>query len=450
MDIYEEKRMPFGIKNAPSHLKSMMDTIFQEEILEGLIVVYIDDIIVYSETWEDHVQYIDRVQSKCTPINLKISLKKCNFGQQELLTLGNKISGLSLAIDKNKVAAVLQKLISIEIKYMQSFLGFASYYRDYIKEFSHITSSLYKLYSKDVAFEITNEMRDAYERIKHELTNAPVLILPDYNVKSNPDCDPEVAARIPIHFIEIDRRKNFKFSEWVPEFGTSDGDSSEPEGTEALRLGISSSELHNEFFSSVTKPYANPKQCSILFQILQQKYRSPQMESHSEGPWLRDFKDNKFFLIDRLLYHREKDTSELIVIGREHISLILQEFHDCPYMGHMSEDRTKERVAIIVDRYIKSVECLPCHKEDTAMETALIFWNNIIATCAVPKLIISDRDPKFTSEFWTNLYDMLGTKLAFSTAYHPQTDGLDERMIQTIEDIIRRFCAYGMEYKDHD
>ncbi|MBW0536369.1 hypothetical protein O181_076084 [Austropuccinia psidii MF-1] len=96
---------------------------------------------------------------------------------------------------------------------------------------------------------------------------------------------------------------------------------------------------------------------------------------------------------------------------------------------------------IIVDRFSKSMRCLPFHKEDTAMDTSLLFWNNIISTCGVPKIIISDRDPKFTSEFWTNLYDMLGTKLAFSTAYHPQTDGLAERMIPTMEDILRRFCA---------
>ncbi|MBW0544076.1 hypothetical protein O181_083791 [Austropuccinia psidii MF-1] len=102
---------------------------------------------------------------------------------------------------------------------------------------------------------------------------------------------------------------------------------------------------------------------------------------------------------------------------------------------------------IIVDRFSKIMRFLPCHKEDTAMDTALLLWNNIISTCGVPKIIISDRDPKFTSEFWTNLYDMLGTKLAFSTAYHPQTDGLAERMIQTMEDILRRFCGYGMEYK---
>ncbi|MBW0576171.1 hypothetical protein O181_115886 [Austropuccinia psidii MF-1] len=79
---------------------------------------------------------------------------------------------------------------------------------------------------------------------------------------------------------------------------------------------------------------------------------------------------------------------------------------------------------IIADSFSKSMRCLPCHKEDKAMDTALIFCNNIISTCGVPKIIISDRDPKFTSEFWTNFYDILGTKLAFSTPYHPQTDGL--------------------------
>ncbi|MBW0582671.1 hypothetical protein O181_122386 [Austropuccinia psidii MF-1] len=169
--------MPFGIKNAPAHFQRMMDTIFQEEILECWMVVYIDDIIIYSGTWEDHVQYIHRVLSKCTPINLKISLKKCNFGQQELLALGHKVSRLSLAIYHNKVEAVPKS-----IKEMKSFLGFASYYRNNLKNFAHINSSLYKLCSKDVVLEINKERRDAYERIKYEPTNAPVLILPDFEL----------------------------------------------------------------------------------------------------------------------------------------------------------------------------------------------------------------------------------------------------------------------------
>ncbi|MBW0571044.1 hypothetical protein O181_110759 [Austropuccinia psidii MF-1] len=96
------------------------------------------------------------------------------------------------------------------------------------------------------------------------------------------------------------------------------------------------------------------------------------------------------------------------------------------------------------------MRCLPCPKEDTAMDTALLFWKSIISTCGVPKNFISDRDPTFTSEFWKNLYDMLGTKLAFSTVYHPKKDGLAERMIQTMEDILKGLCAYGIEYQDHE
>ncbi|MBW0506655.1 hypothetical protein O181_046370 [Austropuccinia psidii MF-1] len=64
--------------------------------------------------------------------------------------------------------------------------------------------------------------------------------------------------------------------------------------------------------------------------------------------------------------------------------------------------------------------------------------------------MISDKDPKFTSALWTNLHNLFGTKLSFSTAYHCQTDGLEERMIQKLEDMIRRFCAYGLQFKDYD
>ncbi|MBW0500556.1 hypothetical protein O181_040271 [Austropuccinia psidii MF-1] len=96
----------------------MMDIVSQEKILEGWMVVYIDDIMIYNKAFGDYVQYIDRVLSKCTPINLKVSIKKCNFGQQELLALGDKVSGLSPSIDQNKVAEVLQKPMTRNIKEM--------------------------------------------------------------------------------------------------------------------------------------------------------------------------------------------------------------------------------------------------------------------------------------------------------------------------------------------
>ncbi|MBW0524034.1 hypothetical protein O181_063749 [Austropuccinia psidii MF-1] len=81
------------------------------------------------------------------------------------------------------------------------------------------------------------------------------------------------------------------------------------------------------------------------------------------------------------------------------------------------------------------------------MDTALLICNRVISHTCLFENIISDRDPKFTSALWTNLHKLLGTKLSFSTAYHPQTDGLAEKMIQTLEDMITRFCAYGLEFE---
>ncbi|MBW0560905.1 hypothetical protein O181_100620 [Austropuccinia psidii MF-1] len=84
------------------------------------------------------------------------------------------------------------------------------------------------------------------------------------------------------------------------------------------------------------------------------------------------------------------------------------------------------------------------------MDTALLLWSRVISHTGLIKNIITDRDPKLTSALWTNLHTLFGTKLSFSTAYHPQTDGLAERMIQTLKDMIMRFCAYGLEFKDSD
>ncbi|MBW0494138.1 hypothetical protein O181_033853 [Austropuccinia psidii MF-1] len=105
---------------------------------------------------------------------------------------------------------------------------------------------------------------------------------------------------------------------------------------------------------------------------------------------------------------------------------------------------------VIVDRYSKTPISLPCHKYVTAINTAILICNRVIYHTGPFKNIISDRDPKFMSALLMNLHKLFGTEISFSTAYHTHTDGLAERMIQTLEDIIRRFCAYGLEFKDSD
>ncbi|MBW0559766.1 hypothetical protein O181_099481 [Austropuccinia psidii MF-1] len=115
-----------------------------------------------------------------------------------------------------------------------------------------------------------------------------------------------------------------------------------------------------------------------------------------------------------------------------------------------SGERSYGACLVIVDRYRKTLIFLQCHKYDTAIDTALLFWNRVISHTILLKNIISDRDTKLTYSLLTNVHRFLGTRLSFSIAYHPQMDELAERMIQTLENMIRRFCAYGLEFKDSD
>ncbi|MBW0558445.1 hypothetical protein O181_098160 [Austropuccinia psidii MF-1] len=113
-------------------------------------------------------------------------------------------------------------------------------------------------------------------------------------------------------------------------------------------------------------------------------------------------------------------------------------------------DRNYNDCLLIVDQYSKTTIFLPRHNDETSVDTAILLWNRVICHTGLYRYIISGRDPRFTYVLWTNLHRLFGTKLSYSTAYHPQNDGLAERIIQTLEDLIRRFCAYGLEFKYSD
>ncbi|MBW0519258.1 hypothetical protein O181_058973 [Austropuccinia psidii MF-1] len=113
-------------------------------------------------------------------------------------------------------------------------------------------------------------------------------------------------------------------------------------------------------------------------------------------------------------------------------------------------DRCYNSCLVIVDRFSKTQIFFPCQKYDTAMDTALLIWNRLVLSIGTLTKSISYRDPRFTSALRTNLHQLFGTNLSFSAAYHPQTDGLAERKIQALEDLVREFCSYGLELKNCD
>ncbi|MBW0479675.1 hypothetical protein O181_019390 [Austropuccinia psidii MF-1] len=113
---------------------------------------------------------------------MKISLKKHHFGFKDLKALGHVVSGLSLGIDKKKVAAVLLKPMPHNKKEIQSFLGFAEYYSQHIKNFASIARPLYTLFDKDTVFEMTVYRVKSFEYLRQALTTAPLLLIPDFKL----------------------------------------------------------------------------------------------------------------------------------------------------------------------------------------------------------------------------------------------------------------------------
>ncbi|MBW0536581.1 hypothetical protein O181_076296 [Austropuccinia psidii MF-1] len=180
--IFEYLRMPFGIENAPSHYQRMMNIIFPQELSEVWFIIYIDDIIVFSETWDTHLSRLERAFQKIVQVNMKLSLKRCHFAYSELKALGHVVSGLSLGIDKSKVEAVLLKPMPQTKKEMQLFLGFACYYIQHIKDFARTSNSLYKLCDQQTVYEMTEERVKAYEGLKNSLTNSPFLLTPGWKL----------------------------------------------------------------------------------------------------------------------------------------------------------------------------------------------------------------------------------------------------------------------------
>ncbi|MBW0548322.1 hypothetical protein O181_088037 [Austropuccinia psidii MF-1] len=137
-------------------------------------------------------------------VNMKISLRKCHFGFEELKAPGHVVSGLSLEIEKNKVAAVLLKPMPQNKKETQSFLGFAGYYRQHIQVFESTERPLYRLCNKDTTFKMTVDRVKAFKSLGQSLTTSPLLLMPDFNLPSKLFIDASGDGLVPaLHQVQI-------------------------------------------------------------------------------------------------------------------------------------------------------------------------------------------------------------------------------------------------------
>ena len=175
---YESLVMPFGLTNAPATFMALMNNIFHP-YLDKFILVYLDDILVYSKDMGEHTKHLRLVFQLLREHRLFAKMKKCEFGKTSVEYLGHEISEKRKEVEKEKVKAIMNWREPTCVKDVQSFLGLANYYRKLIKNFSEIAAPLTRLLRKDQPFFWTNEQSEAFTMLKITLSKAPVLKLPD-------------------------------------------------------------------------------------------------------------------------------------------------------------------------------------------------------------------------------------------------------------------------------
>lgn len=177
--LFEPTVMFFGLCNSPATFQSMMNHIFRDLIDQGVVVVYMDDILIFTETIERHREVTARVLKILQDNDLYLKPEKCEFEVTEIEYLGLVIGHNSVQMDMVKVKGVLEWPTPTKVKEVQAFLGFANFYRRFIKDFSKKARPLTQLTRKDIDWEWGNEAQEAFENIKKAFITAPILVMPD-------------------------------------------------------------------------------------------------------------------------------------------------------------------------------------------------------------------------------------------------------------------------------
>ncbi|KAK1421343.1 hypothetical protein QVD17_23595 [Tagetes erecta] len=552
---YEFLVMPFGLTNAPAVFMDLMNRVCKP-YLDKFVIVFIDDILIYSRTMEEHSEHLRKVLELLRGERLYAKFSKCEFWLREVQFLGHIVNEQGIQVDPSKVEAVMKWETPRTATEIRRFLGLAGYYRRFIKDFSKIAKSLTKLTQKKVAFKWEPEQEEAFRTLKERLSSAPILALPNGNDDFVVYCDASAtgfgcvlmqrsnviayasrqlkgaetgyathdlelgaivfALKIWRHYLYgskftvysdhkslkhiFDQKElNMRQRRWMEILSDYDFDlhyhpgkanvvadalsrkeCSKPRRVRALRMNVQVNLLDQVKMAQKEALKDENAQKEEMIGVVKK------LEAGEDGfirmkcrIWIPNFGNLRELILDEAhktkylihpgadkMYYTMKDQfwwpgmkkDIATYVERCMTCLQVKAEHQKPsgmlqpleiptwkwemitmdfVMGLPRTRKGNDAIWVIVDRLTKSAHFLPIKESAGAEQLAQLYVDEIVARHGVPVSIVSDRDGRFTSRYWRQFHEALGTKLEMSTAYHPQTDGQSERTIQTLEDMLR-------------
>ena len=583
---FEMLVLGFGLCNAPATFMALMNDVFRD-LLDVCVVVFLDDICVYSRTPEEHEKHLRLVLERLREHKLYAKASKCEFFKEEVEFLGFTVGRHGVKVTESKTAAVREWPTPRTVKEVRQFLGLASYLRRHIKDFSKIANPLYDLTKKDRPFSWTAREGEAFQGLKDAICSAPTLAIADPNLPYTIHTDASDYALGGILLQQhgkIWRPVAFHSRKLNPHernYGISDKEAlaivdclrtwrQYVEGSKGIVLTDHAALTHLRTQPSLNRRQARwvelltnydmelkyaPGPHNIVADALSRrpdyainaittrKRSARQQASRTPDPppdqtWTirpdpeflakikqgyvsdplsaqalkkaRSHKDPSLTFMNGLLFAKQSSGLKLYIPDHDNLrNTLLFEHHDAGIAGHFGIRRTRDllgrhffwpnmtadvehyigtceacqrhkhetqlpkglleplaiphrkwshisldicsglpqtprgnnAVVAFVCRLSKRVHFVACSKDITAEKLAAVFLEHVFRHHGIPTEMVSDRDSRFTSAFWTELSELLGTKLHIASSGHQQTDGQTERTFRTMLAMMRAYAA---------
>ncbi|GBG63445.1 hypothetical protein CBR_g38065 [Chara braunii] len=445
--LYEFVVMPFGLRNAPGTFQHAMNRIFHD-YLDKFVLVYLDGILIFSKTVEEHVAHLDKVLSLLRQHKFKINSEKCEFGRTRVLYLGHEISAEGLKPDDAKVANIRDWPRPQSVNEMRSFLGMTGYYRNFVKNYSIVAAPLIHLTRLDTPWEWTDRCEAAFRQLKHALTHHEVLKLPD------PD-KPFVVTMNAIQYgigpvLAQQEGKKLRLVEYM----------SKKMPSQKLAKSTYEKELY-AIYKAFThwRHYLLGRFFYVRTDHQTLKWmRTQPVLSDALKRWIEvieqyDFEPQyikgEYNKVADALSRRPDFSGALITefgLADDVTHSMVEAYREDQFMSEIIRRfEAKDKITsaefelvngLLFNKYARLVAMPETAKTEYVIR---LFKENWVRDFELPKSIVSDRDGRFTSELWKAAAAEQGTQLQMTSGNHPEANGQAEQLNRAVQHLLRYY-----------